>query len=348
MNVRKIRGLAGASLALVLGLTATGCAAGSGGTASGATDAAAACGPSTMAAASRDVDPLKPAPTPKLPVTVESADGRKVTVTAARRVLALNLYGSLSEIVFSLGLGGRVIGRDASTTFPAARSLPLVTDQGHDVSAEAVMRLDPDVVLADKSIGPPEALDQIRAAGIPVVMIGDEQTLPAVGEHITAVAAALGVPAAGRALNDRVTRRIEAAKAKAPRSGTPLRVAFLYLRGTAGVYLIGGKGAGSDAMIEAVGARDAGTAAGLAGFRPLTSEGMINAAPDVLLVMSAGLESVGGVPGLLKLPGIAQTPAGRNRRVIDADDGTLLNFGARTGETIEALAKALHRPCETS
>lgn len=73
--------------------------------------------------------------------------------------------------------------------------------------------------------------------------------------------------------------------------------------------------------------------------------GSINAAPDVLLVLTAGLESVGGVPGLLKLPGVAQTPAGRNRRIVDVADGALLSFGPRTGETISALAAAVHRTC---
>jgi iron complex transport system substrate-binding protein len=293
----------------------------------------------------RDVTPIRPAPKPKLPVTVTSADGRKVTVRSADRVLALNMYGSLAEIVHGLGLGDRMAGRDASTTFAGTEHLPLVTTNGHDLSAEAILRLDPTVVIADAGIGPPEAMEQLRAAGVPVVLIGDEQTLPAIGEHVTAVAEALGVPAAGKALRARIGTEIKAGRTAAAASSKPLRIAFLYLRGTAGVYLIGGKGAGSDALIEAVGGTDAGTAAGLSGFRPLTSEGMINAAPDVILVLTKGLESVGGVNGLVKLPGIAQTPAGRSRRVVNADDGSLLTFGARTGTTIEALAAAVYRPC---
>ncbi|MFV2173021.1 hemin ABC transporter substrate-binding protein [Actinomadura sp. LOL_016] len=338
-----MRAAVAALLALVL---LTGCAAGTASFGDDTVpDAAAGCGPSTVRTAG-DVDPVEPAPRPDLPATVESADGRKVTVRSADRVLAVNMYGSLAEIVFSLGLGDRVVGRDASTTFPSARDLPLVTNNGHDLSAEAILRLDPTVVLADAGIGPPEALEQLRASGVPVVMIGDEQTLPAIGEHVTAVAEALGVPAAGKALRTRIDGQIETAKRDATASARPLRVAFLYLRGTAGVYLIGGDGAGSDALIEAVGAVDAGTAAGLAGFRPLTSEGMINAAPDVILVLTKGLASVGGVDGLVGLPGVAQTPAGRNRRVVDADDGGLLTFGPRTGEVIEALAAAVHHPCE--
>ncbi|HEX2312308.1 MAG TPA: ABC transporter substrate-binding protein [Thermomonospora sp.] len=333
-----------AGAVLLVSLALGGCAVGTAPTVAERDDAGAGCGPSTVQV-THDVVPVRPAPRPRLPVTVRSADGRTVTVRSADRILALNLYGSLAEIVFGLGLGDRVVGRDASTTFTAARRLPLVTTNGHDLSAEAILRLNPTVVLADAGIGPPEAVDQLRASGIPVVLVGDEQSLPAVGEHITEVARALGVPEAGRALRARVDAEIAEARAARPAGARPLRVAFLYLRGTAGVYLVGGRGAGSDALIEAIGATDAGTAAGLAGFRPLTSEGMINAAPDVILVLTGGLRSVGGVGGLVRLPGVAQTPAGRHRRVVDADDGTLLTFGVRTGATIRALAAAVHRPC---
>lgn len=305
----------------------------------------APCGPGTAKLADEDVTPLDPRPTPTLPVTVRSADKRQVTVRSADRILAVNLYGSLAELVFSLGLGDRVIGRDTSTTFPSAAALPLVTPQGHDLSAEAMLKLDPTVILVDDSIGPPAALAQVRAAGIPVVVVDDEQNLAAVPEHIRAVAGALGVPEAGERLVQRVRSEIDAARKTAPTGGTPLRIAFLYVRGTAGVFLIGGKGAGSDAMIEAIGAIDAGSAAGLTKFRPLTSEGLITVAPDVILVMTEGLRSVGGVDGLLELPGVAQTPAGINRRVIDMDDGILLNFGGRTGKAVEALAKAVYGPC---
>ncbi|MGW1061623.1 heme/hemin ABC transporter substrate-binding protein [Micromonospora rubida] len=303
--------------------------------------APAACGPVTATIGSTDVTALRPAPTPVLPATVTSADGVTVTVADAGRILPVNLSGSIAETVFALGLGGNVIGRDTSTTFPSAAHLPVVTPAGHDLSAEAVLALNPSVVLADDTIGPPEALRQLRASGIPVVMVEAEQTLAAVPGHIRAVAAALGVAAAGEQLVARVEGEIAAARRAAPQGNAP-RIAFLYLRGTTGVYLIGGRGAGSDAMIEAIGGVDAGSAAGLTKFRPLTSEGLINAAPDVILVMSAGLASVGGVEGLLKLPGIAQTPAGAGRRIVDMDDGILLTFGTRSGPAVQALASAVY------
>lgn len=344
---RRIATFAAALAALAI--AATGCVtADVQHTSSATTDPAAACGPSTAAIDADTIEPIASDPAPTLPVTVRSADGVDVTVTDISRILAVNLYGSLAEIVFSLGLGDHVVGRDISTTFTAAQHLPLVTGGGHDLAAESVLALNPTVVLVDSSIGPPEVISQLRASGIPVVFVDDQQTLPGIADHIRAVAAALGVPGAGEKLVERVDTQIADARAAASATSVPLTVAFLYVRGTAGVYLMGGKGSGADAMIEAIGGTDAGTVAGLKGFRPITSEALINSAPDVIVVMTKGLESVGGVSALLKIPGIAQTPAGQHRRIVDVDDGALLNFGARTGATIAALAEAVYHPCDAA
>lgn len=127
-----------------------------------------------------------------------------------------------------------------------------------------------------------------------------------------------------------------------PESIRKSRVAFLYLRGSAGVYLLGGPGSGADALITELGLEDAGTAIGLdRAFTPITSEALIEAQPDILLVMTGGLASVGGIDGLLKIPGISQTPAGKERRVLAYEDGLLLSFGPRTPQVLNAMAEDL-------
>jgi len=120
-------------------------------------------------------------------------------------------------------------------------------------------------------------------------------------------------------------------------------VAFLYLRGQAGVYLLGGRGSGADSMIAAAGATDAGTAIGLdRPFTPITSEALVDAAPDVILMTTTGLESVGGIDGLLQIPGIAETPAGRDRRIVTEEDGLLYSFGPRTPQALTDLIAELY------
>ncbi|MGW1072648.1 heme/hemin ABC transporter substrate-binding protein [Streptomyces sp. NPDC002537] len=286
------------------------------------------------------VEPLTGTPRPQLPVTVRSADGRDVTVNATDRIVPLT--GALSEIVFTLGLGERVVARDITATFEQARKLPVVT-RAHDVSAESVLSLKPTLVLAETTTGPATAIDQIRAAGIPLVVLDPAKKLADVGPRIDKVAAALGVRAAGDELRRRTEQRVITAEKGIPQDGKKPRVAFLYLRGSASVYLLGGAGSGADSLMEAAGGVDAGEESGLKkDFTPITSEALAKAAPDVVLVMSKGLDSVGGVDGLLKIPGVAQTPAGLDRRIASVDDGVLLNFGPRTDTVLASLIEQIH------
>ncbi|MEU9237487.1 heme/hemin ABC transporter substrate-binding protein [Streptomyces subrutilus] len=319
--------LAVAALALAL----TGC----GGT-------AATPGPSAHPAAAPDrVEPLTPVPQPALPVTVPSADGASVTIASADRVIPLT--GSLNEIVHTLGLGEKVVAKDITATFEQAAALPVVT-RGHDVSAESVLSLRPTLVLAETTTGPAEAVQQIRDAGVPVLVVAPATSLEDVPKRIGAVAAALGVTDAGARLNQRTADRIAAVRKEIPAaSGKKPRVAFLYLRGTASVYLLGGSDSGAASLLEAAGAVDTGKESGLGkDFTPITSEALAAAAPDAILVMSKGLESVGGIDGLTKIPGVAQTPAGMDRRVLTVDDGVLLGYGPRTDQVLSSLVTQLY------
>ncbi len=321
---------------LALTVTATGCGGSS--EASSGTPAPSGAATAGQTVANR-VEPLERRPAPRLPATVRSADGEEVTVEKAERVVPLS--GSLSEIVFTLGLGDRVVARDVTATFAQAAGLPVVT-RGHDVSAESVLSLRPDLVIAETTTGPAEAVDQIRAAGIPVLLVAAARGLDDVGTRIRAVAGALGVPAAGQELTRRSEQRIEAARKDVPHGEKP-RVAFLYLRGSASVYLIGGADSGAGSLIEAAGAVDAGAASGLdKDFTAITSEALVKAAPDAILVMSKGLESVGGVDGLVKIPGVAQTPAGLDRRIVSVEDGVLLNYGPRTDQVLRSVVAQLY------
>ncbi|MEW1642145.1 MULTISPECIES: ABC transporter substrate-binding protein [unclassified Streptomyces] len=330
-TVPRLRTRLAGALLTVLALTLTGC----GGAATSADTT-----PAKATAPANRVEPLTDTPTPRLPVTVRSADGKQVTVRNARRIVPLS--GSLSEIVFTLGLGDRVVARDITATFQQAVKLPMVT-RNHDVSAESVLSLKPDLVLAEKTTGPSEAMGQIRAAGVPVLVVDPARGLADVGPRIQAVADALGVPAAGTELTKRSEDRIAAVRKAIPRHKDTPRVAFLYLRGSASVYLIGGKGSGATSLLEAAGAVDAGAESGLTkDFTAITTEALAQAAPDAILVMTKGLESVGGIDGLVKIPGVAQTPAGMNRRVVSIEDGVLLNYGPRTDQVLRSLVDQLY------
>jgi iron complex transport system substrate-binding protein len=277
--------------------------------------------------------------TPVLPTTTTGADGVVVEVTDTSRIIVLN--EAIAEIVVSLGMKDSIIGRDATTTLAALVDITEVSN-GHDISAESVLALRPSVVIGDTRTGPSETLEQLRGAGVAVLIAPEVWTLSELPTRVEMIANALGIPRAGTDLINMTEQSIDAALKGVGAYATTPRVAFLYVRGTASVYLLGGSGSGADELVAATGAIDVGALNGLAAFTPLTAEAIVQADPDVLLVMTKGLDSVGGIDGLLELPGVSSTRAAASSAVIAVDDDLLLSFGPRTGALITRLAELLN------
>jgi iron complex transport system substrate-binding protein len=276
-----------------------------------------------------------PRPVPDLPVTVTSTSGESISVTSVDRVISL--APGVAEIVWSLGLGELLAGKDLVSSYPGSDMTPTV-NPGHEVALETLLSLNPDLVLADTSDENSDAVQKLAELGIPVVAIPEATSVSEISPRIIAVASALGVKAAGDELASQTEAKLALAYSTAK---SETKIAFLYLRGNAGVYLIGGKGSGADSIISSLGARDAGTDLGIEGFAPLTAESLAKANPDVLLVMDEGLASVGGIEKLLALPGVSSTSAAQNSAVLQADDRELLAFGPQTPKVISCLAAQL-------
>jgi len=243
------------------------------------------------------------------------------------------LANGVAEIMNSMNAGALIVGRDLASSEKALEDIPVVTS-GHQVIPEKVIGLKPDLVIIDASTGPKSAIDQIRSAGIRVEQTPESWNLADISLKVQAVANIIGAPQQGELLNQAISSAITNSKL----SSKP-RIAFLYLRGTSAIYLIGGEGSGADSLISAIGGIDVGAAALPRPFNTLTAESLATLNPDVIIVMTKGLESVGGISGLLKLPGVAQTEAGKKQAVIDVDDSLLLSFGPRTPSLVQVLAE---------
>jgi iron complex transport system substrate-binding protein len=272
--------------------------------------------------------------------TISQDDVRSISLTtdaslSVSRVVVL--ANGVAEIIQSLNAQSIIVGRDISSTEDSLADIPLVTS-GHQVLPEKVIAQKPDLVLIDASTGPKSAFETIKAAGITVVQTPESWNLKDLPIKVRAVGRAIGAQVQAEELVKQINQSLNASKVK----NSP-RVAFLYLRGTSSVYLIGGAGSGADSLLTAIGAIDVGAQTLDRPFNTLTAESLAALNPDVILVMSKGLESVGGIDGLLKLPGVAQTRAGKNSAVIDVDDSLLLSFGPRTPSLVDALAKAMNK-----
>jgi len=272
--------------------------------------------------------------------TISQEDVRSISLTTDTELTASRvvvLANGVAEIIQSLNAQSIIVGRDISSTEDSLADIPIVTS-GHQVLPEKVISLKPDLVLIDASTGPKAAMATIKAAGITVVETPESWSLEDLPIKVRAVGAAIGAQAQAEFLIQELNSSLKVSTVKS----SP-RVAFLYLRGTSSIYLIGGQGSGADSLLKAIGAVDVGAQSLARPYNTLTAESLAALNPDVILVMSKGLESVGGVQGLLKLPGVAQTKAGKNSAVIDVDDSLLLSFGPRTPSLVEALADALSK-----
>ncbi|MEM9974080.1 MAG: ABC transporter substrate-binding protein [Pseudomonadota bacterium] len=256
--------------------------------------------------------------------------------SAEERVLSLG--GSVTEIIFALGEGDRVIARDTTSSFPP--EVEDLTDVGYlrALSPEGVLSVAPDLVIAEDGAGPPEAIDVLKSARIPFVTVPDGYDRAAVRAKIEAVAEALGVPEKGAILADEVDATLEQAVEGA--AGDGKRVMFV-LSMQGGRILASGTDTAADGIIGLAGGENAVTA--YEGYKPLTDEAAIAARPDVILMMDRGGDHAADNADLFSHPGLAATPAAENNAVVRIDGLLLLGFGPRTPQAVERLSDALAR-----
>jgi iron complex transport system substrate-binding protein len=261
--------------------------------------------------------------------------------TPERRIVSIG--GALTETLFALGAQAELVGADTTSLFPeAARQLPSV-GYARALSAEGVLSLRPTLVVASQEAGPPAVLRQIESARVPLALLDADHRFEGVVARTQRLADLCGRAEAGRALATDMQQRWALAQdqvAQRASAGKPApRVLFVLSHSMAQVR-VSGSGTAADAML-----RYAGTVnvlSGVEGYKPLTPEAAIAAAPDVILATEQGLQAAGGIDGLLKAPGLAQTPAGRARRVVAMEALLLLGFGPRLPQAVAALADALH------
>lgn len=275
--------------------------------------------------------------TPQVQVFV-GADGVAVESPDTSRIVTLS--GDLTEFVFDLGFGPSVVATDVTTVAPEeAVALPKA-GIGRFLTAEGVLKNDPTLVIADTQTSPATAVEQIRAAGVPVAILDVPTTFDGLYDKVTALGLLLGAPDAAADVRARLEADITAASVL-PGADTPKpRIAFVYTRGP-DVMLLFGEGMTTTPVIEAAGGFDAGVDAGVEGTVPVTPEALAAAAPEVLVVPEEGYTVLGGLEGLLAIPGVLATPAGQSGSVFAYPEGDFLTFGPRIADSVARLVADL-------
>ena len=260
-------------------------------------------------------------------------------VVKARRIVSVG--GALTEIVYALGAQGELVGVDTTSLYPAvAQQLPQV-GYARTLSAEGVLSLAPTQLIATEEAGPQAVLRQMRDAGVPVAVLNANNQFEGLLDRVKQVGRIMGRADPAARLAQALQQQWNGALGKVrQRQHAPVRVLFI-LAHAPNQVMVGGRETGADAMLAYAGAVNVmGGQGGFAGYKPLTPEAVIAARPDIVLVTDQGFKASGGVDGILKLPGLAQTPAGRKHRIVSLEAMLLLGFGPRMPQALAELDAA--------
>lgn len=253
----------------------------------------------------------------------------------------VSLSGGITETLFALGQGDKIVGIDVTSTYPADK-VAAIPNFGHvrSLNVEGVLGAKPDLILVQDTDAEMPAIQQLKQAGVEMLTVGGDYTLESPIRTAKAIATKLNIPDQLSALQQKIESDIAKLEQLKQQQTRRPKVLFIYARGT-GNMMVAGRNTPAKAMIELAGGENAVN--DFDDFKALSAEGLIQAQPDVLLLFETGVQSLGGTEAILAMPGIAQTPAGRNKSVIAMDGLYLLGFTPRAGEAALDLAQQLQK-----
>ena len=240
--------------------------------------------------------------------------------------------GSLSELVYAMGVGNRVVGVDETTSYPPETAALPHIGYWKQLSSEGILSLHPDSFITWQDAGPQIVLDQLRAQKVNVVTL---PRVPATVEQMYAnireLATTLHIPDQGEALVNRLQQRLERIKHSVAAKNAPVKAMFILSAGGSAPQ-IAGKGSVADAIMTLAGAQNVATHAQ---YKSYSAESLIAANPEVIVVTSQMVD--GGLARLSTIAGITHTAAWKNQRIVAIDQALILGMGPRVADAVEAL-----------
>jgi len=244
----------------------------------------------------------------------------------------ISIDGALTEIVYALGAGDRLVAVDTTSRYPqAATALP---DVGYmrRLSTEGILALQPDLVIASREAGPQQVFDQLQQAGVEVQRIDAEHSVEGVLHKVDQVARVLKLDDQGAQLRQQIRRQSEAALARIPDQTGPATL-FILGAGNRGL-MAAGRHTQAQALLDVLAVDNV---IDYQGYKPLSVEGALLANPAVVFVAYTGPADHQAFSESLAL-----TDAGKSGRIYALDTSSVLGFGPRIGSALTQLVDMLY------
>ena len=274
-------------------------------------------------------------------ITLTDGLNRQVSLAAPAQKI-VSMAPSNTEILFYLGAGSQVIGRDEFSDFPAeASALPSVGGSMGKYNLEAIANLKPDLVLA-ASINTPEQVKALSDLGLTVFYLANPADINGMYANLQTVAKLVGKEAQTETLIQSLKGRVDAVTARLANVTTKPRVYYeLDFSNPAKPYTAG-PGSFVDSLLVQAGGEN--IAAGLKGqYAEISAEEIVSKNPEVILLGDTAYSNPPVTPeNTAQRPGWDKLAAVVNKQVFAFDDNLVSRPTARLVDGLEAMAKLVH------
>ena len=281
----------------------------------------------------------------------------KPKATVLKRLVCVG--GSLTEIIYALNLQEHLIAIDTTSTYPmASKKLPSV-GYARALSLEGVLSMRPQLLLVTEDAGPSQVLRQISHAGVQVKILKADHRYEGLIDRIRAIGFLLGAEGQSEKLikeinhewqqyqkyqqcqqdihHGMIGKNENIAQKEVPCQ--QLKAMFIMAHSPQQI-MVAGHSTSAHAIMNYLQLDNAFKM--VQGYKPLTPESVIAGQVNIILLTDQGLQAQGGMQGILRLPGVMQTPAARHRQIYSREANHLLGFGPRLPSMLHSLAKEIH------
>ncbi|WP_419788798.1 heme/hemin ABC transporter substrate-binding protein [Proteus terrae] len=246
--------------------------------------------------------------------------------------------GSITELVYAIGAGNKVVGVDETTSYPEqTQALPHI-GYWKQLSTEGILSLRPSTFVTWDDAEPKMVLRQLAQHNVKVISLPrTPATFELMLKNIRTLAISLDKQKEAEALIDSLQSRLAEINAKNNQIKQKVKVMF-FLSPGGGIPQVAGKTSVADAILHLAGGENIATHEN---YRIYSAEAIIAANPELIVITTQSqktqADGLRAFEGLASVPGVSMTQAWKNQRIIEIDQSLILGMGPRIVDAVELL-----------
>ena len=236
--------------------------------------------------------------------------------------------GSITEIVYFLGMEDKLVGVDITSNFPKEAKKLKSIGYLRNLSIEGILSLSPGLVLAEEDIGPPIIVNQLRKTSIDLRIIKEKNNLNGIRNKIMCISKILNTSLDENEDFIELENKLHMVRKLKKINSEKIKKILLILMMRGASPVVAGKNTSGQGFIDMIGHENSMN--DLNGWKPVSSEEIIKKNPDYIIITKRAFKNFSSLDQFLSIPGISSTLAAKKKNIIVKDGMSMLGFGPRT------------------